>query len=99
MSAPTGSGSTTPKAMEIGNFRLPYRAKRIMKNKNKASRPMRSNDDIEKFFALDNLSGGLAANSGLDDGFHIGDVDAVPRDFLAVGIDDETGLAQFADYS
>src|SRR5712692_9268752 len=56
-----------------------------------------ANDKIEEFFALDNLGGGLAADSRLDDGFDVGDVDAVASDFLAVGIDNEAGLAEFAD--
>ena len=56
-----------------------------------------SNHHVEKFFALNDLGGGLPADSGLDDGFDVGDVDGVACDFLAVGIDDETGLAEFAD--
>ncbi len=35
----------------------------------------------------------------MDDGFDIGDVDAVTRDFLAIGFDKQTGLAEFADNS
>src|SRR4029077_7361811 len=32
---------------------------------------LHSNDQIEKFFALDDLGGSLAPNGGLDDGFDV----------------------------
>ena len=56
-----------------------------------------AHNEIEKFFALNHLGGGLAADGGLHDGFDIGDVDAIAGDFCAVGVNDEAGLAEFAD--
>ena len=49
---------------------------------------LHADDQIEEFFALDDLRGGLTADGGLNDGFDVGDVDAVARDFGAVGVDD-----------
>src|SRR5580693_5457556 len=47
---------------------------------------LHADDEVEKFFALDDLRGGLAANSSLNDSFHVGDVDAISRDFPAVSV-------------
>ena len=58
---------------------------------------LHADDEVEEFFALDDLRGGLAADCGLDDRFDIVDIDAVARDFRAVGIDGQAGLAEFAD--
>ena len=54
---------------------------------------LHANDEVEKFFALDDLGGGLTADGGLHDGFDVGDVDAVAGDFGPVGVDDEAGLS------
>src|SRR5580692_6346008 len=51
---------------------------------------------IKQLLALIHLRGGLAAHPGLDHTFDIGDVDSVPRDFVAVHVDLYTGLPQFA---
>ena len=59
---------------------------------------LHADDHVEKFFALDDLRGGLTADGGLNDGFDVGDVDAIASDFGAVGVDDQAGLAQFANH-
>src|ERR1700676_980182 len=58
---------------------------------------LHAHDEIKKFFALNDLGGGLAADGGLHDGFDVGNVDAVTRDFLTIGFDEQAGLAEFAN--
>ena len=57
---------------------------------------LHAHDEIEQLFALNHLRGGLAAHRRLHDGFHVGDVDAVARDLVAIDIDQQAGLAEFA---
>ena len=56
-----------------------------------------AHDEVKEFFALNHLGGGLAADGGLHDGFDVGDVDAIAGDFCAIGVNDQAGLAEFAD--
>src|SRR5437016_739059 len=58
---------------------------------------LHSNDEVKEFFSLDDLRGSLSPDSRLHDRFDIGDVDPVTRDFLAIGVDDQAGLAEFAN--
>ncbi len=57
---------------------------------------LHADDEVEEFFALDDLGGGLAADGGLHNGSDVVDIDAIARDFGAVGVDDQAGLAEFA---
>ena len=57
-----------------------------------------AHDQVELFFALDHLGGRLPADGRLDDGFHVGHVDSVAGDLCAVDVDQQAGLAQFADH-
>ena len=45
---------------------------------------LQPHDEIEGALALHDLRGGAAADGGLDEPIHVGDVDAVPRDLVAV---------------
>jgi len=56
-----------------------------------------ANDHIEKFFTLNDLRRSLSTDCGLNDGFDIGDVDAVARDFGTVSVNDQAGLTEFAN--
>src|SRR6516165_10549751 len=56
-----------------------------------------AHDEIEQLFSLNHLGGGLSADRGLHDGLHIGDVDAVAGNSCTIGLDEQTGLAQFAN--
>ena len=47
-------------------------------------------------FSLNHLCSGLAADRGLHDGLDVGNVDAVARDFCAIGLDKEARLTEFA---
>ncbi len=58
---------------------------------------LHADDEIEQFFALDHLGGGLASNGGLHHGLNIGNIDSVAGDFVAVRIHDEARLSEFAD--
>jgi len=58
---------------------------------------LHADDEVEKFFSLDNLGGSLSADSRLDNGFDVRNVDAVAGDFGAVGVDDEVRLAELTD--
>src|SRR5580692_149172 len=55
-----------------------------------------AHDKVEQFFALNHLSGGLSTDRGLHDRLHVGNVDAIPRDFGAVRFDEQAWLAEFA---
>ena len=59
---------------------------------------LHADDQIEQLFALNDLRGGLSADGGRDHGFHVGDVDSVAGDLVAIHIDQQAGLAKFADY-
>ena len=56
---------------------------------------LHAHHQVEELFALDHLGGRLAAHGGLDHGFHVGDIDAVARDLVAVHVDQQAGLAKF----
>ena len=75
----------------VGTSRLPIslRVRAVLR--------LHADDEVEKFFALDDLRRGLAANCGLDDHSDVGDIDSVARDFGAVDVYDQAGLAEFAD--
>ena len=57
---------------------------------------LHADDEIELALALDHLGGHTTAKSGLDQRVYVADVQAVARDFGAVGCDRETRLAKFA---
>ena len=54
---------------------------------------LHAHDQVEQLLALNDLRGRLAADSGLDHAFDVGDIDAITRDFLAVHVDLHAGLA------
>src|SRR5579859_242970 len=58
---------------------------------------LHADNEVEKFFTLDDLSGSLSADGRLHNSFDVGDVDAVAGNFGAVGVDDEAGLAELAN--
>ena len=57
---------------------------------------LHTDDEVEELFALNDLSGGLPADGGGDNGFDIGNVDAVARDLVAIDIDQQARLAELA---
>ena len=58
---------------------------------------LHADDEVEQLLALNDLGGRLAADGGLNDRFDVGDVDAVARDLVAIDVDQQAGLAEFAD--
>src|SRR5579863_1759754 len=53
---------------------------------------------IEQLLTLNHLSDRLSAYRGGNHGLHIRDVDPVPRDLVAIDVDQKAGLAKFAHY-
>src|SRR5579872_3167648 len=54
--------------------------------------------EVEELFALDHLGGGLSAHRRLHYRLNIGHVDSVTRDLVAVHINQQAGLSQFAHH-
>ena len=59
---------------------------------------LHAHHEIEQFFALDHLRGRLPAHGRLHHAFHVRHVDAVARDLVAVHVDQQAGLAEFAHH-
>ena len=55
---------------------------------------LESHDEIEGALALHDLRGGAAADRGLDEPVHVGDVHAVARDLVAIDLDREARLPE-----
>ena len=53
---------------------------------------------IEKLLPLDHLGDRLASHSRRDHGFHVGYVNSVARNLVAIHIEQQAGLAQFAHH-
>ena len=45
---------------------------------------LHADNEVEEFFALNHLRGGLTTDGGLHYGFDVGDVDAIAGDFVAI---------------
>ena len=58
-----------------------------------------ADDDVEALLAVDDLRGHLAADRGLDHVLHVGDIEAVAGDLVAVDLDIDVGLAQLLEYA
>ena len=56
-----------------------------------------THDQIEQLLALDDLGCCLAAYSSLNDRLDVGYIDAVTGDLVAIHIDQQAGLAEFAN--
>ena len=59
---------------------------------------LHADHQIEQLFSLDDLGDRLPADRGRDHGFHVGDVDSVARNLVAIHIDQQAGLAKFAHH-
>ena len=59
---------------------------------------LHAHDEVEQFFALNHLRGGLSAHGRLHHRFHVGNIDAVAGDFVAIHVDQQAGLAQLAHH-
>ena len=59
---------------------------------------LHAHHQVEEFFSLNDLRGGLSAHGRLHHGLHVGHIDAVAGDFVAVDIDQQAGLAEFAHH-
>ena len=57
---------------------------------------LHAHHQVEQLLALDDLGHRLPADGGRDHGFHVGDVDSVARNLVAVHIDQQARLAQLA---
>ena len=51
--------------------------------------------EVEQFFSLDDLGCGLTADRGLDHCLDVGNIDAIPRNLLAVHVDQQVRLPKF----
>ena len=59
---------------------------------------LHAHHEVEELFALHHLRGRLAAHRRLHNRFHVGHVDAVARDLVAIHVDDQARLAQLAHH-
>src|SRR5208283_1762939 len=59
---------------------------------------LHAHDEIEKLFPLDDLGDRLPSDRGRNHALYIGNVDPVACDLVAVHIEHEAGLAEFADH-
>ena len=59
---------------------------------------LHANHQVEELFSLNHLGDGLSADCGFDHRLHVGDIDAVAGNLVAIDIDQQAGLAQLAHY-
>ena len=59
---------------------------------------LHADHQVEQLFSLDDLGDSLAADCGLDHRFHVGDIDSITRNLVAIDINQQAGLAEFAHY-
>src|SRR5579884_271150 len=76
------------------------RAYQQIANLMRAAAELRLHTDykIEELLPLDHLGDGLAADSSRNHSFHVGDIDPIPRDLVAIDINKQAWLAEFAHY-
>ena len=59
---------------------------------------LHADHQVEQLFPLNDLRDRLPADCGRDHCFHIGNVDSIARDLVAIDIDQQAGLAKFAHH-
>ena len=59
---------------------------------------LHANHEVEELFPLNHLGDGLSADCGFNHCFNIGDIDAVAGNLVAIDVNQQAGLAQFAHH-